>query len=157
MNIRLAIENDRSAIESCIGDAYQHYIPRIGKRPASMDREFLPLIHAGRVHVYESKGEILGVMVVAAQADHLEVSSLAVQPYAQRRGIGKRLMEEAEGIAKKKGLRILRLYTNAALPELARYYEGIGYKTTETKADGGYNRVFLQKLLTDAPNQPDAG
>ena len=147
MKIRLASANDRHAIEECIAEAFQGYTQRIGRRPASMDREFLPLIYAGCVHVCESEGNILGVMVVSEHADHVEVSSVAVRPSAQRRGIGKALMIAAEAIATKRRLRVIRIYTNAALPELARYYERIGYRIVDHKLDKGYDRVFLEKLL----------
>ena len=150
MKIRLAFANDRHTIKECIAEAYQGYTQRIGKRPASMDREFLALIQAGCVHVCESDGNILGVMVVSEHADHVEVSSVAVKPSAQGQGIGRDLMMAAEAIAAERGFRVLRLYTNAALPELVRYYERMGYKRMECRLDEGYDRVFLQKALHDA-------
>jgi ribosomal protein S18 acetylase RimI-like enzyme len=149
MKIRLASANDRHTVEECIAEAYQGYIRRIGRRPASMDREFLPLIQAGCVHVYESDGNVLGVMVVSEHADHVEVSSVAVKPGAQGQGIGRDLMMAAEAIAAERGFRTLELYTNVALPELVRYYERMGYKRVGRRLDKGYDRVFLQKVLPD--------
>jgi ribosomal protein S18 acetylase RimI-like enzyme len=147
MKIRLASADDRCAIEECVAEAYQGYIKRIGKRPASMDREFLPLINAGCVQVCESDGIVLGVMVVSEHAGHVEVSSVAVKPVAQRKGIGRNLMKAAEAIAAERGYRILRVYTNAALPELVHYYERMGYQRMERRVEEGYDRVFLQKTL----------
>ena len=54
-----------------------------------------------------------------------------------------------QAIAAERGVSILRLYTNAALPELARYYERMGYKIMERRLDEGYDRVFLEKRLDD--------
>lgn len=42
---------DIGVIKICIDEAYASYIPRIGKRPASMDTDFKPLLDDGRVWV----------------------------------------------------------------------------------------------------------
>jgi ribosomal protein S18 acetylase RimI-like enzyme len=146
-NIRVALTTDLVAIERCVAEAYQGYTDRIGKRPASMDREFRPLVEAGHVYVYESDGRVIAAMTVASESDHVEVSSVAVSPAAQGRGIGRQLMAKAEQIAVERGLPRLRLYTKTALPELAIYYERLGYRLMERKQDHGYDRVFLEKVL----------
>jgi len=145
MRIRLASLEDTAAISSCVAEAYQGYVRRIGRPPASMERDFRSDIDQGNVYVCESAGEIVGIMVVRECPDHVEVSSLAVRPNSQRQGFGRSLMSVAEGRASSRGLSAVRLYTNAALPEVVRYYERLGYVQYDRRTDDGYDRVFFEK------------
>ena len=52
--------------------------------------DYRALIAAGRVHLLETGGALLGALVIEAKADHLFVDVVAVQPAAQRHGIGRR-------------------------------------------------------------------
>ncbi len=115
-----------------------------------MDRDFMSPVLAGDVYVCESDGRINGAITMTSAGDHLEVGSVAVDPTAQRRGIGKRLMALAEEVAMDRGFRVLRLHTNVALPELVIYYERLGYSVVERKIEAGFARVFLQKALSSA-------
>lgn len=148
MKTRIALEQDWKAIESCVADAYRGHVSRLGKLPASMGRDFRPAIERGEVHVCESKGAIVGVVVAAQRAGHLEVSSLAVRPGFQGRGIGTALMKMAEVLASSVGVRVIRLYTHVALHEVIAYYERLGYVQCGRKMEDGYDRVFLEKRLT---------
>ncbi len=158
VNVRVARPSDLAAIQLCIARAFEGYIDRIGRRPSSMDRDFMPLILAGDVYVCEADGRINGAIAITSAGDHLEVGSVAVDPAAQRRGIGKHLMALAEEVAVDRGFRVLRLHTNAALPELVVYYERLGYRVVESKVDAGFDRIFLQKVLpttlTDSLRMP---
>jgi GNAT superfamily N-acetyltransferase len=142
---------DLDAIKVCIDEAYVSYIPRIGKRPASMDTDFRPLIHDGRVWVLELGRAIVGLMVLIEQPEAFEIRSVAVRPAHQRQGLGGRLMSHAEFLAMQAGRSTLRLYTNAKIPELVTYYSNLGYREGERKQDQGYERVFMVKTLS-----PDA-
>ena len=150
MRIRLASMGDVAALERCVAEAYRGYVSRIGRSPASMERDFRPEIEEGNVHVCESSGQLLAIMVVAEKRDHLEVSSLAVRPSCQRQGIGRRLMGVAEDLAISHGLSTVKLYTNAALPEVIRYYEHLGYAQFDRRVEEGYDRVFLKKHVRAA-------
>jgi GNAT superfamily N-acetyltransferase len=142
---------DIDAIKICIDEAYVSYIPRIGKRPASMDADFKPLLREGRVWVLELDRVIVGLMVLMEEPGAFEIRSVAVRPAHQRQGLGGRLMLHAEVLARETGRSMLRLYTNAKIPELVTYYSKLGYHEEDRKQDHGYERVFMLKMLT-----PDA-
>jgi GNAT superfamily N-acetyltransferase len=150
MTLRIAVPNDVESIRRCIDAAFGCYTERIGRRPSSMTKDFLPLVEAGSVYVCELDGRLVGTMTVTAGPDYVELSSVAVEPMVQRQGIGKRLMAFAEEMALRRGVYSLRLYTNAALPEVVQYYEGIGYRVVERNTHDGFNRIYLEKRLPRA-------
>src|SRR5204863_6857567 len=103
---------DREAIERIVEAAYGVYVERIGRRPAPMDADYAGLIDAGLVTVADRDRAVVGAIVLVPMADHLLVENVAVDPAAQRTGLGRRLMAHAEGEARARGLSELRLYTN---------------------------------------------
>ena len=113
-----------------------------------MDTDFKPLLRDGCVWVLELDRVVVGLMVLTEEPDWLEVRSVAVLPAHQRKGLGRRLMEHAESLARQTGYSTLRLYTNANIPELVTYYSELGYSEEVRKRDQGYDRVFMVKKVT---------
>ena len=145
--IRRATAQDLDSITHCVEKAYEGYISRVGKRPASMDANFAPLLKDGFIWVADLDNEILGLMVVIENPKAFEIQSVAVLPEVQRRGIGRKLLSLAEDLALQKGCRTLRLYTNTAVPELVTYYAALGYVEEKRGYDRGYHRVYMSKTL----------
>jgi len=145
--LRDATPADREPIERLVEAAYGGYVELIGRRPAPMDAEYAALIRAGRVTVAERGGEIAGVLVLVPMGDHLLVENVAVDPAAQRTGLGRRLMARAEDEARALGLPELRLYTNELMAENVAWYPRLGYRETERRAESGFSRVFFAKRL----------
>jgi N-acetylglutamate synthase-like GNAT family acetyltransferase len=145
--LRDATPADREAIERLVEAAYGMYVERIGRRPAPMDADYAGLIGAGRVTVAERDGDVMGAIVLLPMADHLLVENVAVDPAAQRAGIGRRLMAHAEDEARALGLSELRLYTNEHMVENMAWYPRLGYRETERRSESGFARVFFAKRL----------
>jgi ribosomal protein S18 acetylase RimI-like enzyme len=80
--------------------------------------------------------------------DHLLVENVAVEPGAQRTGLGRRLMARAEDEASALGLFELRLYTNEKMAENVAWYPRLGYRETERRTESGFARVFFAKRLS---------
>ena len=150
MSIRKAILKDIETIEFCVIEAYSKYIPRIGKKPASMNTDFKPLINNGLVWVLEYKNKVIGLVVLVTDQEFVEISSLTILPDYQKMGFGKKLMKFCENYALENGFGICRLYTNSAIPELISYYENLGYIEQKRELTNGYNRVFMTKDLHSA-------
>jgi ribosomal protein S18 acetylase RimI-like enzyme len=146
--LRQAAPGDREAVERLVEAAYGMYVERIGKRPAPMDADYAALIDAGLVTVAESEGQVVGILVLVPMEDHLLVENVAVDPAAQRTGLGRRLMARAEDQARARGLSQLRLYTNEKMVENLAWYPRLGYHETERRAESGFARVFFEKRLT---------
>ena len=147
--IRVGTLEDLAAIQSCVRETYSAYIPVLGKPPAAMLTDFLPLIAAGQVHVLDLDGEVIGTVTLKTDRTYLEISMLAVLPRFQSRGWGRRLMAYAENNANELGLSEVRLYTNQKLDHLVRYYQNLGFVETTRMQDAGYQRVFMSKSLVE--------
>jgi ribosomal protein S18 acetylase RimI-like enzyme len=145
--LREAVPDDREAVERLVEAAYGLYVERIGKRPAPMDADYAALIDAGLVTVAERGGALAGILVLVPMADHLLVENVAVDPAAQRTGVGRLLMARAEDEARALGLSELRLYTNEKMVENLTWYPRLGYRETERRAESGFARVFFVKTL----------
>ncbi|WP_054916067.1 GNAT family N-acetyltransferase [Pseudomonas sp. NBRC 111117] len=147
--IRPATAHDVAPVQALIEAAYALYIPRIGARPGPMLEDYAGLIAQGRVEVFEEQGQVLGVLVLIAQADGLLLDNVAVSPAAQGRGLGRQLMAHAEARARQLGLEVVRLYTNEAMSENLGLYERLGYRETHRAEQAGFRRVFMEKRLGD--------
>ncbi|WP_236176850.1 GNAT family N-acetyltransferase [Pseudomonas qingdaonensis] len=145
--IRPATAHDVAPVQALIEAAYALYIPRIGARPRPMLEDYAALIAQGRVEVFEEQGQVLGVLVLIAQADGLLLDNVAVSPAAQGRGLGRQLMAHAEARARQLGLEVVRLYTNEAMSENLGLYERLGYRETHRAVQAGFRRVFMEKRL----------
>jgi ribosomal protein S18 acetylase RimI-like enzyme len=147
--LRDAVPADREAVQRLVEAAYGVYVERIGRRPAPMDADYAALIEAGLVTVAERDGALVGLLVLVPEADHVLVENVAVDPAAQRTGLGRRLMAHAEDEARARGLHELRLYTNEKMAENVAWYPRLGYRETERRAESGFSRVFFAKRLEE--------
>ena len=92
--------------------------------------------------------QLLGVLVLVPEPDHLLLDNLAVSPQRQGEGLGALLMGHAETRAVQLGRSELRLYTNEVMIENLGYYARRGYRETGRREQDGYRRVFLAKAVS---------
>ena len=145
--VRSAALEDVSGITACVCEAYVHYIERIGKRPGPMLEDFQETISTAQVHVVESHGQIIGVAVLMSTDDGFYLDNVAVRPFAKGKGVGRTLLELAEGEAKRQGYASIYLATHELMHENRAMYARIGYKEYAHRVVNGYPRVFLRKQL----------
>ena len=136
---------------ACVHAAFEGFIASIGKPPAPMLTDYRALIAAGRVHLLEADGAVVGVLVTEPRPDHLFVDVVAVRPAAQRRGIGRRLMGFAAQEARRRGLCEVRLYTHEVMHGALALYRALHYEESERRLEDGYARVYLRSRLTGDP------
>ena len=146
MQIRPARPDDAGALRDIVERAYSRYIERIGRRPAPMDDDYVAKIGDGHVEVAVEGGNPVGLIVLVPQADHLLVENVAVDPAFQRGGVGRALLAHAEQRAAQRGLREIRLYTNAAMTENLSLYPRLGYRETDRDTEHGFQRVYFSKV-----------
>lgn len=83
---------------------------------------------------YTESGKIIGSVYLEKQSDKLYLGMLTVSPELQGGGIGKKLMQAAEDLAKKSNIPKVSMTVISVRKELIEYYERRGYKKTgETK------------------------
>jgi ribosomal protein S18 acetylase RimI-like enzyme len=147
LTVRRAGEAEVVVLAAVAAEAYRHYVPRIGREPAPMTADYAQAVRSGLTWVAEADGEVVGLLVLVVQPDHLLLENVAVLPSAQRRGVGARLLALAEDEARARGLDEIRLYTNEAMTENLAYYPRHGYAETLRAEQDGFRRVFFTKHL----------
>jgi GNAT superfamily N-acetyltransferase len=146
VTVRLARVDDLPLLRELVQRAYQRYVERIGRRPAPMDDDYAAKVRERQVFIAEDEG-VAGLIVLVAGSDHLLVENVAVDPNRQGAGVGRALMAHAETYAHERGLRELRLYTNAAMTENLAFYPHLGYAEVARRTDDGFQRVFFAKAM----------
>jgi ribosomal protein S18 acetylase RimI-like enzyme len=145
--IRAAEAGDVAAVERVTRAAYAVHISAVGREPAPMAADHAALVAAGEVHVAEADGGVVGVLVIRPAGRALLLESVAVDPRAQGRGIGRALIACAERHAEAAGLDAVELYTNAAMTRNVELYPRLGYEVVGRRTEDGYDRVFFRKPL----------
>ena len=143
--IRRAGPGDVDALHAIAAAAYEKYVPRIGRAPAPMTADYEQAVRDRQAWAAVEDGQIAGFVILVPQPGYLLVENVAVQPAAQGRGIGTRLLALAEEHARSLGLGEIRLYTNEAMTENLGYYPRHGYAETRRARQDGFHRVFFRK------------
>ena len=145
--IRLAREVDVAEVQALVRAAYAPYLDRLPMVPVPLSADYGTLVSAQACRVAATAERIVGLLVLWPRGDHLLIENLAVHPEAQRRGVGRLLLDRAEQEARAAAIDTVRLYTNAQMTENLGYYARHGYEETSRTGDTGLDRVFLQKRL----------
>jgi len=150
MRIRRADRRDVPAIRALVAAAYSMYVQRIGRAPAPVGADYDALVEARNVWVGSVGEQVVGVLVIRAAGDALELENIAVEPDCQGRGYGRALISFAERRARALDLEAVTLYTNEAMVENLSLYPRLDFVETGRRVEDGYRRVFFRKPL-DAP------
>jgi ribosomal protein S18 acetylase RimI-like enzyme len=143
MLIRPADAADLPEIARIVRDSYSKYIARIGKPPGPMLDDYAALVHGHAVWV--AGAPVMGLVVLLAEADHLLLDNVAVDPVAQGQGVGRALIDFAAAEARRRGYREMRLYTHQTMTENIALYARTGWLETGRGEQGGFARVFFRK------------
>ena len=158
-----AAPRDLSNIVALVRAAYSPYVERIGREPAPMGADYGAAIASGHVVVARrvsgrtppvtgssaTQGEVLGLIVTEAFADHLLIENIAVSPEAQGFRVGGILLEHAYAEARSLGLPEVRLYTNAKMTENLNYYPRRGFVEVERRHESGFDRVYFARSVAE--------
>jgi len=91
-------------------------------------------------------GENIAGSVMAGYEGHRGwINYLAVDPGERRRGIGRRLMEEAERLLRAQGCPKINLQVRASNAEVLKFYSAIGFARDDVICLG-------KRLVTDGPS-----
>jgi putative acetyltransferase len=99
--------------------------------------------------VAEDGGQILGTIALADKGAYGEVKSMFVAPEARGRGVARALLTHIEGVARDKGLALLRLETGNLLEAAIALYAAQGFGPCGAFGDYEVNgtSVFMEKSL----------
>ncbi len=113
-----------------------------------MGDDYAERVGRGVVWVAEDLGQVVALIVLVEEEDHLLVENVAVEPARQSEGIGRMLLAFAEERARHAGLAKLRLYTHVLMAENLAFYPRLGYEEVDRRSDDGFDRVFFVKQLS---------
>jgi GNAT superfamily N-acetyltransferase len=112
-----------------------------------MTEDYAKVIRERRVTVAESRGTIIGVLVLAVTDEGFLLENVAVDPSHHGKGLGKTLIGFAEAEARREGFHSIYLYTHEKMTENLALYSKIGYVEFDRRTEKGLARVYMRKSL----------
>jgi ribosomal protein S18 acetylase RimI-like enzyme len=151
--IRRATAADLPSVRDVITAAYAKYLTRMDQPPGPLVRDYAAAVGDGALWVTGTP--VTALIALVQESDSLLIENVAVHPSAQGSGLGRLMMDFAEQEAARLGLSRLTLYANEVMTENLALYAHLGYRETARRTDGGYRRVFMEKILP--AGEPRAG
>ncbi|MEL6375033.1 MAG: GNAT family N-acetyltransferase [Pseudomonadota bacterium] len=145
--MRLADEHDLEAITALQHAAYAANRDVLGLEPLPLLADYDEIMETHEVWLIEHEAAVIGVLILEPRAQDMLIWSIATAPDAQRRGIGKLMLDAAEMRAQQFGLRTMRLYTGAPLKQQIAWYEANGYQFEREEALTDRTLVHFVKPL----------
>lgn len=147
--LRRAVPADANAVRDLSRAAYAKWVPLIGREPLPMTADYDRAITDHIVDLLEEGGQLLALIEMIREEDHLLVENIAVRPDQQGKGLGDRLLLHAEEIGRSFGLDEIQLYTNAAFTSNVAFYVKRGYEEYRRGAIvPGTTTVFMRKRIS---------
>lgn len=135
---RRATSADADAVRELTRAAYAKWARLIGREPKPMVADYERAVREHIIDLCERDRELLGLVEMIPQPDHLLIENIAVRPDQQGTGLGDMLLRHAEAQARSLGAAETRLYTNALFADNLAFYAKRGYSEfrRETLAPG---------------------
>ncbi|OJU83386.1 MAG: hypothetical protein BGO11_03475 [Solirubrobacterales bacterium 70-9] len=156
MKIREAGEADAEAVTALWTEAYSGAGPEGRKEPYALREYFAVAVNAAVSVAEEEGGEVVAVVALlppgaagraVAGPGEAELARLAVAGTAQRRGLGRRLVEHCRTQAKALGAEAIALYSRRHQTDAHRLYESLGYRRVpERDEDDDLGRRLVFRL-----------
>lgn len=94
--------------------------------------------------------QLAGCLFIADRGDRLYLGKLAIEPALQGQGLGRRLIEAAERLARSQGKKALELETRIELHENHSVFARLGFQEVARTAHPGFDRptsITMRKAL----------
>ncbi len=139
MPIRIAEMSEANAIVGVINAAFGKAERAFAPGDRIDLKEVRSNLGTGEFLVYEQDGVIAGCVYVKMQGDRSYLGLLAVDPSAQKSGLGSKLMDAAEDRCRKAGSRAMDIKIVNLRKELPDFYHHRGYEEAGTEPfDAGF-------------------
>lgn len=145
--IRTATISDAGAVTALTRTAYAKWVPVIGREPLPMKADHAAFIRDHRVDLLFAGPDLAALVEIQREHDLL-IENVAVAPFFQKRGYGRRMVAHAEQLAAQAGLGAVRLYTNSRFEENLRLYASLGYGVEREEAANGGVAIHMLKRVS---------
>jgi ribosomal protein S18 acetylase RimI-like enzyme len=148
VSLRRGVESDADAIGALTRQAYAKWVELIGREPLPMTVDYAAAVKSHRFDLLFAGDDLAALIETVPRDDWLLIENVAVRPAFQRRGYGVRLLQLADSMAVRAGLRGTRLYTNQRFTANLALYASLGYRVEREEARNGGVAVHMTKLRT---------
>ena len=145
--IRRAGLDDVAAVRDLTRAAYAKWVPVIGREPKPMAADYERAVRAHLIELMYVGGELVALIEMIPEADHLLIENIAVAPAAQGRGYGPALVAHAEILAGELGFSEVRLYTNPRFAGNVALYARLGYRVDREEVFLAGTVVHMSKRI----------
>lgn len=145
MRIRRALPEEREVLDKIVRRAYEKYLDRMPVPPSPMIEDRSAGLEGGNIWVIGDPPA--GMLELQPEKDAMQIKNVAVLPEKQGSGIGRQLLDFAEQQARGTGKTLMTLYTNEVMIENIAVYSHLGYRITDRRREGPYNRVYMEKKV----------
>jgi len=137
-HLRRATPDDAAAVRALVRAAYAKWVPIIGREPLPMTADYDQAVRNHIVDLLFVDDELTALIELVVEPDCMLIENVAVRPDRAGRGHGRTLLAHAVEVARAKGRKRLRLYTNGLMAENIALYLRLGYAIDreESTADG---------------------
>lgn len=146
--MRIATISDAEAVTVLTKMAYAKWVPVIGREPLPMKADHAAFIQENRVDLLFSGADLVALVETVQRKEDVLIENVAVDPRFQKRGYGRRMVAQAEYLAVKAGLDVVRLYTNSLFEVNLRLYTSLGYKVERTEERNGGVAIHMLKRMS---------
>jgi ribosomal protein S18 acetylase RimI-like enzyme len=146
--MRRAGPADAAAVAALTRRAYAKWVPVLGREPLPMTADYDRAVVEHVVDLVEIAGELVALVEMSIEPDHLLIVNLAVDPGHQRQGLGVQLLAHAETVARRHDRSVIRLYTNRLMAANVALYQRHGYEIDRVDewAPGSFAVHLLKRL-----------
>jgi GNAT superfamily N-acetyltransferase len=132
IKIRWAEARDVAAIVRVINAAFRAAESFFIERDRISAETLQPMLEKGNLLLAEDAAGLAGCVLVELRGERAYFGLLAVDPARQHRGLGRRLLDEAENYARASGCGAMDIRIVSLRAELPPFYRRLGYVETGT-------------------------
>jgi GNAT superfamily N-acetyltransferase len=146
--IRRAGPLDAPAIRDLTRTAYAKWVEVIGREPKPMLADYDEAARKHLIDLLYVGGDLVGLIEMSSETDHLLIVNVAVSPMFQGRGHGRQLLAHAEQTALSLRHPTTKLFTHGRFVENLKLYRRLGYRVDYEEAIADGTAVYMSKDLS---------
>ena len=139
---------DAEIVDALTKAAYAKWVALLGRKPRPMTADYKLAVVEHQIDLLDIEGRLAALIELCFEPDHLLIVNIAVHPDRQGQGVGRKLLDHAELVAKEASLAELRLYANSLMAVNIAFYLSHGYRVDREEPSAPLGLVtYMSKRL----------